>query len=117
MKVLIVDDSKAMRMLVVRALRKAGLGTIDVAEADDGKEGLELIRSVGPDLVLSDWNMPGMPGPVFVAALRAEWPNLRFGFVTSEGTDEMRKRASELGAAFLIAKPFAAEDFRRALGS
>ena len=40
MKLLIVDDSKAMRMIVIRTLRQAGLGTLEITEAGNGQEGL-----------------------------------------------------------------------------
>jgi two-component system chemotaxis response regulator CheY len=114
-KVLIVDDSKAMRMLVMRALRQAGLGQAEVREAENGRQALESIRTDAPDLVLSDWNMPEMSGIELLAALQAEGRKIRFGFVTSEGTDAMRLRALEQGALFLIAKPFTPEAFQRAL--
>ena len=49
-------------------------------------------------------------------ALRAAGNEVRFGFVTSESTDVMRATATEAGAMFLIAKPFTAETFTKALG-
>lgn len=54
MAILIVDDSKAMRMIVRRALRQAGYGGYEVVEASNGKEALDAIHSAAPDLVLSD---------------------------------------------------------------
>lgn len=115
MKILIVDDSKAMRMIVKRTLRQAGFGDASVSEAADGKQGLEAIRANQPDLVLCDWNMPEMSGMELLQALRAEGNAVHFGFVTSEGTAEMRSLASQASAAFLIAKPFTPETFAEAL--
>lgn len=115
MKILIVDDSKAMRMIVQRTLRQAGLGDHAVAEAANGAEALELIHRDAIDLVLSDWNMPTMSGIELLGALRAEKSPVRFGFVTSEGTAAMRTQATEAGAEFLIAKPFTPESFAQAL--
>ena len=115
MKVLIVDDSKAMRMIVTRTLRQAGFGDHEFVEAENGREGLEAVKAHAPDLVLCDWNMPEMNGIDFLQALRAGGDTTRFGFVTSESTDAMRETAAAAGAMFLIAKPFTADTFAEAL--
>ena len=115
MKILVVDDSKAMRMIVMRAVRQAGFEGHEMVEAENGAAALELIKSSGPDLVLCDWNMPEMNGIELLDALRAANNPVRFGFVTSEGSAQMRQRAEESGALFLIAKPFTPEAFREAL--
>lgn len=117
MKILIVDDSKAMRMIVRRTLQQAGFDPQShvVSEATNGSEALGAIRSSCPDLVLSDWNMPEMSGIELLTALRAEGVNVKFGFVTSEGTERMRAEANAAGALFLISKPFTADDFRQSL--
>jgi two-component system chemotaxis response regulator CheY len=115
MKILIVDDSKAMRMIVGRTLKQAGFGDHPTAEAGDGMEALERLQKESFDLVLSDWNMPRMSGIELLSALKAERHPVRFGFVTSEGTEAMRKQASDAGAAFLIAKPFTTDVFVAAL--
>ena len=115
MKILVVDDSKAMRMIVIRTLRQAGFGHHDVTEAEDGAKGLAALRGGGFDVVLSDWNMPNMSGLDLLTALKAEKIAVRFGFVTSEGTGPMREQANAAGADFLIAKPFTVEAFEQAL--
>ncbi len=115
MKILIVDDSKAMRMIVMRHLRQAGYGDATFVEATNGAEGLDVARSESPDLILSDWNMPEMNGHEFLSSLRAGGNPVRFGFVTSEGTPEMRAKALQAGAEFLISKPFTVEAFEAAL--
>lgn len=115
MKILIVDDSKAMRMIVVRTLRQAGFGSHAMVEAANGVEALKSIEAAPPDLVLSDWNMPDMSGIELLQALRERGSRVRFGFITSENSEEMRTRAVESGALFLIAKPFTVESFQRTL--
>ncbi len=115
MKILVVDDSKAMRMIVIRNLRQAGLGDATVIEAENGLMGLEKVHTDNPDLILCDWNMPEMTGIEFLRALRAEDNNTAFGFVTSESTPAMRDQAIAAGAAFLLAKPFSADDFQKLL--
>lgn len=111
MDILIVDDSKAMRMIVARAVRQCGAPIDNLAECENGAEALTYLRGNTPDVVLSDWNMPEMSGIELLKALRAEGNRVTFGFVTSESTDTMRATAHEEGADFLIAKPFTPESF------
>lgn len=116
MKILVVDDSKVMRMLVRRALRQAGYGAAEIVEAEDGTEALKAYGSGnGFDLVLSDWNMPNLDGLGLLENLRADGFRVPFVFVTTECTDEMRDRAREAGANRFIVKPFDAEDIQFAL--
>lgn len=112
MKIVIVDDSKTMRMIVKRTLRQAGYGDHEVLEAGNGVEALEIIKTAAPNLVLCDWNMPEMNGLELLQALNSSGIKTNFGFVTSEGTPEMRQVAEENGALFLISKPFSAETFQ-----
>lgn len=116
MKILICDDSKAMRMIVLRTLRQSGIGEHDYVEATNGAEGLKVATAGGVDLVLSDWNMPEMSGLEFLKALRATGAEIPFGFITSESNEDMKVAAIEAGARFLITKPFTADDVRAALG-
>jgi two-component system chemotaxis response regulator CheY len=111
MDVIIADDSKAMRMLVLRALRHAGF-SVTAREAADGKEALELVKESVPDLILSDWNMPVMSGIDFLREVRALGITTPFGFVTSETTARMREEAILAGASFLLGKPFTPEAFQ-----
>jgi two-component system chemotaxis response regulator CheY len=115
MKLLVVDDSRVMRQIVIRTLRQAGYDGHDVVEAENGADGLNKALADRPDLILSDWNMPEMSGLEFLKALRGNGENTPFGFVTSEGSDTMRSQADAAGALFLIAKPFTADTFADAL--
>jgi two-component system chemotaxis response regulator CheY len=117
MKILIADDSRAMRMIVVRTLRQAGFAGHEIIEAEDGKAALEIAARQAVDLILSDWNMPEMTGIEFLRALRAAGTSTPFCFVTSEGSEEMREQATAAGAVGLIAKPFTAEAFADALST
>ena len=113
--IMIVDDSKAMRLILRRALRQAGFNDVTVVEATNGKEALDLILQSPPDLVLSDWNMPEMTGLELLTELTKRESRVRFGFVTTEGGPEMRATATAAGALFLIAKPFGPEQFEKVL--
>ncbi len=117
MKILIVDDSKAMRMIVMRHLRQAGYEDAEFAEAANGIEALAAVAEHDPDLILCDWNMPEMDGHTFLVQLRASGSQVPFGFVTSESTPDMQATARSAGALFLIAKPFTVETFRETLNS
>jgi len=116
MKIMIVDDSAAMRMIVKKTLRQAGFEGHTITEAEDGAQALAAIKAAAPDIVLSDWNMPNMTGIELLEKLSAEGVKINFGFVTTEATAEMRNRATSAGAKFLISKPFTPESFKEALG-
>lgn len=109
MKVLIVDDSKAMRMIVTRTLKQAGFDDCNTVEASNGQEALDKLESEKPDLILSDWNMPEMNGIQLLEKVRAAGHELNFGFITSEGSAETKQLATDTGAQFLITKPFTSE--------
>ncbi|MCI1674672.1 MAG: response regulator [Ancrocorticia sp.] len=112
MRVLIADDSRVMRRIVVRTLRQAGFDDWEFDEAANGADALDYVLRDEPDLVLSDWNMPEMTGLEMLNELRVNGSDVPVGFVTSEGSAEMRGLAEEAGALFLIAKPFTPEMFR-----
>src|SRR3972149_535694 len=115
MKILVVDDSKAMRSIVIRTLRQAGFDGHVIQEATDGKNALEVMNSYSPDLVLTDWNMPEMLGIDLIRAVRAKGNMVPFVFITSEGTEEIHKVALGEGAQAVITKPFSAEKFQEKL--
>ena len=116
MKILVVDDSKAMRLIVVRTLRQAGFANFTINEAENGKAALDaVIGGAIPDFVLCDWNMPIMSGIEFLRKLRAAAFQVPFFFVTSESSREMRDLALKEGAMAVITKPFMPESFKTAL--
>lgn len=112
MKIVVCDDSKAMRMIVMRMLKQTEYADAEFIQAEDGVQGVAAVKAHDPDLVLSDWNMPNMSGIEFLNALRAEGIGVPFGFVTSESTPDMRTIAIKAGASFTIAKPFNAATFQ-----
>ena len=87
MKILIADDSRVMRQIVIRTLRQAGYDDHDIVEAEDGADALAKVGSESPDLILSDWNMPNMIGiePWARSACRHSIP-VMFGMFQSEST-------------------------------
>ena len=117
MQVMIVDDSKTMRMIVVRTLKKAGFGDHTFSEASNGAEAFKMIQENVPDLVLSDWNMPEMNGFELLQKVREADIDVKMGFITTESTEDIRTQATEAGAMFFITKPFTAETFESTLGT
>ena len=104
-RVLVVDDSRAMRMIVSRTLREVEL--VDgISEAESAEAAIEVLGSEPVDLVLCDWNMGGMTWLEFLQALRAAGWAVPFGFITSESSDAVVATARQSGAAFLVVKPF-----------
>jgi len=104
---MVVDDSRAMRMILRRSLERFGF---EVAQAGNGKEALEQIQggSQPVSLFLVDWNMPEMNGLEFVTAVRAE-PRLRsmtLMMVTTESEQSQIVRALAAGAHEYVIKPF-----------
>jgi two-component system, chemotaxis family, chemotaxis protein CheY len=114
MKILIVDDSKGMRGVVRRTLRAAGIGAHTCDEASNGLEALRAIHEFKPDVVLTDWNMPEMSGLELIKTLREAGNPIRVGFITSEGTDDMKQAAMGAGANFVLVKPVSPDAIKAA---
>jgi two-component system chemotaxis response regulator CheY len=118
MNVLLVDDNKAMRRLVRRALQQTGVRDLRVAEADNGSDALAQLAVMVPDIILSDWSMPEMGGVDLLRELRARGSQIKFGFFTAQApSEQMREKAFQAGAQFMIAGPFDAQRFRDLLGA
>jgi two-component system chemotaxis response regulator CheY len=115
MDILLVDDSRTMRMIVQRAIRQAGFRGLTVGEAENGAQALEKLSADQPKLILSDWNMPEMSGIDFLLRVRAAQNRVPFGFITSETSSGIKELALSSGANFLISKPFTPEDVQKAL--
>jgi two-component system chemotaxis response regulator CheY len=109
MQALVIDDSRAVRLIVAKILRDQGYQVHDAAQ---GREGLEKLRQ-NPDirLVLVDWNMPVMDGLEFIQTVRREkaWDELQIVMVTTETESEQVQRAIAAGANEYVMKPFAPE--------
>ena len=109
MQALVIDDSRALRLLIGKILREQGF---EVCEAADGSEGLAKLRAnPGIGLVLVDWNMPVMDGLQFIQAVRQEreWDDIRLMMVTTENESEQLQRAIAAGANEYLMKPFTAD--------
>jgi two-component system chemotaxis response regulator CheY len=106
MKALIVDDSRAMRLVLRQMLTALGF---EVAEARHGREALTFLQAhADTDVALVDWNMPEMNGLELVEAVRADasLTKLRLMMVTTETEIAHIQRALAAGANEYVMKPF-----------
>ncbi len=106
MKALVIDDAKAMRMILRQVLTSLDF---EVSEASDGREGIEKLRKLpGLDLVLVDFYMPDMDGIEFVRAVRSDsaYDAVRLLIVTSEDDPTRIDMALHTGANDYLKKPF-----------
>lgn len=111
MNILVVDDFATMRRIVKNILRQMGFANI--FEADDGSTALEVLRKEKIQLIVSDWNMPQMPGIELLKAVRSseEWKEMPFLMVTAEGQKENVLEAVKHKVSNYIVKPFTPETF------
>jgi two-component system chemotaxis response regulator CheY len=102
---LVVDDSRVIRKVARRVLEDIGF---EIAEASDGLEALAWCRTLMPDAVLLDWNMPVMNGIDFLRQLRQEpgGDRPKVVFCTVENNVERIREALACGADEYIMKPF-----------
>ncbi|MCC6653379.1 MAG: response regulator [Candidatus Eisenbacteria bacterium] len=105
MKCLVVDDSAITRRILVNNLRL--IGFTEILEASEGKQALEMCDS-SLRVVLTDWNMPGMPGVELVRSIRAnpELASLPVLLITSRNGKEDVVEAANAGINGYIVKPF-----------
>lgn len=106
-KVLVVDDEHYMRKVVRTLLMSIGIRT--VYEAPDGPSGLELLRSTAPDVVIVDWQMPGLDGAGFVRMVRSPdtfpFPDVPIIMLTGHGERSRVVEAIKIGVNEFLLKP------------
>ncbi|KHK04381.1 chemotaxis response regulator CheY [Desulfovibrio sp. TomC] len=109
MRILVVDDFSTMRRIIKNILRQLGFNNI--IEADDGSTAWETLNKDKIDFIISDWNMPKMPGIELLRKVRSseEFANLPFLMVTAEAQQENIIEAVQAKVSNYIVKPFTAE--------
>lgn len=107
LKVLIVDDSRAIQAIVKRAVTQCGYEPIEIQLASDGEQAIAIVNSDEPDLIITDWHMPKVSGLEMLQMLRASsHQKVKIGFVTTERTPSLLEQAMDAGALFILHKPF-----------
>ena len=107
-RILIVDDFSTMRRIVKNLLND--LGFFNTTEADDGTSAMVELGRAKFDLVITDWNMPGMPGIDLLKAIRADagLSKIPVLMVTAEAKREQIIEAAQAGVNGYVIKPFTA---------
>lgn len=108
LRFLVVDDFSTMRRIVKNLLND--LGYANVQEADDGQTALPMLKSGGFDFLVTDWNMPGMPGLDLLKAVRADpaLSKMPVLMLTAEAKREQIIEAAQAGVNGYVIKPFTA---------
>jgi two-component system chemotaxis response regulator CheY len=114
LNVLIVDDSAAIRKILVRVLSQTDLPIKNLHEANDGSEALKILEDNEVSLVLSDINMPNVDGIELLTRIKAQpkWKQLSVVMITTEGSQAKVMEAVQLGAKGYVRKPFTAEQIK-----
>jgi CheY-like chemotaxis protein len=103
MHVLLVDDDVRGRQMLARVLHRAGL-TI-VGQAGDGRAALRALKTIRPDLVLTDCEMPGMDGIGLTRTLRAQGDQTPVVMLTGQADPAVAAEAAEAGVTAYLLKP------------
>lgn len=108
MKFLVVDDFSTMRRIIKNLL--IDLGYANVSEADDGATALPMLQAGNFDFLVTDWNMPGMPGLDLLKAVRADarLAKMPVLMLTAEAKREQIIEAAQAGVNGYVIKPFTA---------
>ena len=114
-RIVLVDDER----LIIRGLSSVvpwkELGCEVCGTACDGKTGLDLIRSLRPDMVITDIRMPNMDGLTMLAALRSEYPDIQTTVLTAYRDFEYARQAITLGVCRYLLKPSDLEELKEAI--
>ncbi len=116
MNILVVDDFPTMRRIIRNLLGELGFSNIE--EADDGATALPMLKTGKFDYLITDWNMPKMPGIDLLKAVRADSSNISkmpILLVTAEAKREQIVEAAQAGVNGYIIKPFTAGTLKEKL--
>jgi two-component system chemotaxis response regulator CheY len=115
MRILVVDDFSTMRRIIRNLLGELGFENIE--EADDGATAMPLLDSQPFDLLVLDWNMPGVPGIDVLKWVRAHerLSAMPILMVTAEAKREQIVEAAQAGVSGYVVKPFTAATLKQKL--
>jgi CheY-like chemotaxis protein len=99
-RILIVDDEKAIRMMLLDYLED----TYQIETAETGEAALDILKNRDFDLVISDINMPGISGPKLLAEIRKQYPKTKTALITAYNVDEYIQAAKEFSITNIIPK-------------
>jgi two-component system chemotaxis response regulator CheY len=115
--ILVVDDSLPMRKVIRKTIMASGFAMAEYDEASDGAEALRILREKWVDIVVTDYNMPGMNGLELVSEMKGDdiLKTIPVLVITTEGSKTRLEEFKEKGVAGYIKKPFTPEEIRAKL--
>ena len=115
MKIVIVESEQQTRETIEKTVKTALPDAVLAGNAENGRDGRNLIRAEKPDLVIMDIRLPGMGGLSMLRKLRAEKNNARVLIVTADTDFGHARQAITLGVDDYILKPFSTAQLRTAI--
>lgn len=117
LSILVVEDNSISRQLIAGLLKSLDFTNITVAA--DGDEAMRLVEAAGraPDVILCDWQMPGLDGLSLLSIINAEFPDAIFIMVTATDTVEAAMLAKAHGAHGYVLKPVTKAKLQNAIES
>lgn len=114
--IMVVDDSSTTRSLIASHLSESG--NFDIVEAASGFEALKILPTRKVELIITDINMPDINGLELISFVRENpiYSHIPTIIITTEDSEEDRKRGMELGAREYIVKPFTTDEIKEAVG-
>ena len=115
LKVVLVDDEQIILNGLQKVVSWQDFGCEVAGTAGDGKNGLDLVRSLEPDILFTDIRMPNMDGIAMIAALRSEFPRMQISILTAYRDFEYARKAISLGVARYLLKPSKMDELEEAI--
>lgn len=104
-KVVIVDDEPVIAEGLTKGIEWAKWNCKVAGTAENGEDGIRLVRQIKPDILITDISMPKMDGLKMIAALKSEFPNMQITILTGFREFDYARRAIELGVTRFLLKP------------
>jgi len=117
MKIIILDDSFTVRMIIESFLEDLGVNEEEIVSLENGFDALEYIRNNGADIVFSDINMPKMDGYEFASSLFKIRKDLQNSFfaISGDETRESYRKMKKIGVHRFLKKPIESDHFNHFL--
>jgi len=112
---IVVDDEPLTRKGILKKLESFSGSISCVGEAANGEEGLELVKALNPDIIITDMNMPGTDGGMFLVNIREILPDIPIIVISGYKDFEYAHKAIEYNACKYILKPFPKEEIHQAM--
>jgi two-component system, chemotaxis family, chemotaxis protein CheY len=114
-KILIVDDTAMVRVILKRWCLSLGVRDADIIEAENGVSALQRFEANSPDAIITDWSMPVMDGLTLVREIHKRNSKVPIVMVTSQAERQHVVAAIQAGATDYLVKPFSPTEIRKKL--